>query len=528
MNDYFAHLPEEIKTLIAMPLYSVRTANQHSETSTHIEGESPYRTAASKVLGIIVAGYYRPYKLRREEQTLLQILCSQVSSAWENMLLMEEVVEARNEAHRLLLQVLDDQRTKELILESIPSGLITTDSNGQITTFNRAATTVLGYHPYEVLGLSLYKILPPRHTSTQSAVEPLSLNISALPYESYILSGAGGAEQGSADVWHGTIITEDRYCRELVLEVDMTTLYNDRRERVGILTTFNDMTSIHRLEEEKRRLDRLASLGAMAANVAHEVRNPLASIKTSMLMLRDDLKQQEFLCADQDNGMQDSVEVVLKEVERLDLLVRDLLLFARPRQLRYMQCDLVTLCDQVLNLLQPQLQEANIDSHRVYEAVSAIWVDVGQMEQVLLNIYKNALQAMPEGGILTIACRYVGAGAIPRAGAVGKGSAPLPYACPVSTARSDKQQGPSTQWVELVVRDTGSGMAPDQLAQIFQPFYTTKAHGIGLGLPITKRLIEDHGGSLQVESQLGYGTTITIHLPVLSEEMVEENEGRQW
>src|SRR5438105_8442567 len=100
--------------------------------------------------------------------------------------------------------------------------------------------------------------------------------------------------------------------------------------------------------------------------------------------------------------MQESVEVVLKEVERLDILVRDLLLFARPRQLRYVQCDLVALCDQVLNLLHPQIQEANIDFHRVYEVVPAVWVDIGQMQQVLLNILKNALQAMPEGGIITV------------------------------------------------------------------------------------------------------------------------------
>jgi len=279
---------------------------------------------------------------------------------------------------------------------------------------------------------------------------------------------------------------------------------------------------VHRLEEEKRRLDRLASLGEMAANVAHEVRNPLASIKTSMQMLRDDLLQQEFLYSNQDEWAQESVEVVLKEVERLDILVHDLLLFARPRQLRRVHCDLVALCDQMLNLLRPQFQEAHIDLHRVYEAVPIVWVDIGQMEQVLLNIYKNALQAMPEGGIITIACRSLGAGGHRREGSCNP---PSTASCEQSAAQM-MQQEPYTQWVELVVSDTGSGMASDQLAQIFQPFYTTKAHGIGLGLPITRRLIEDHGGSLRVESQLGYGTAITIHLPVLSEEMVEENEMR--
>ncbi len=503
-HDYLELLSEDIKTFIAMPLYSVRTVNRPRETSLP-EGEPTQRTSISTVLGLIVAGYYRPWKMRRDELTLLQILSSQVSAAWENMLLMEEVVEARNEARHLLLQVLDDQRTKELILESIPSGLITTDRDGHLTTFNRAAATVLGYHPYEVLGLSLPKILPPRRISALSAAEPLALHISALPYERYILSNTEGGEQGHVDVWHGTIITEDRYHRELVLDVDMTPLYNDRGERVGILTTFNDMTSMHRLEEEKRRLDRLASLGEMAANVAHEVRNPLASIKTSMQMLRDDLEQQESLYSDQDGWMQESVEVVLKEVERLDILVRDLLLFARPRQLHRVQCDPVALCDRVLRLLHAQLQEAGIDLHRVYEVVPVVWVDVGQMEQVLLNIYKNALQAMPEGGIITIACRSIGA-------TVGAGC-----------KEGSRVSLTPTQWVEVVVSDTGGGMAPDQLAQIFQPFYTTKAHGIGLGLPITRRLIEDHGGSLRVESQLGYGTTVTIHLPVL-EEMAKETD----
>src|SRR5262249_49466293 len=156
------------------------------------------------------------------------------------------------------------------------------------------------------------------HSSDLSALaENPSLHISTLPYERYILSDTKGTD----GVWHGTIITEDHYHRELVLDVDMRTLYNDRGERVGILTTFNDMTSIHRLEEEKRRLDRLASLGEMAANVAHEVRNPLASIKMSMQMLRDDLEQQKSLYPEQDTWMPESVEVVLKEVERLDLLV---------------------------------------------------------------------------------------------------------------------------------------------------------------------------------------------------------------
>src|SRR5262249_43562517 len=170
-----------------------------------------------------------------------------------------------------------------------------------------------------------------------------------------------------------------------------------------------------------------------------------------------------------------------------------------------------------------------------------------------------------EGGIITIACRSIGAGGDLTRPPVGTGHASSPVGTGLAPVREEEactdQMAPNTpptglrtgaspvptearpvptearpvpmeahpvpmEWVELVVSDTGSGMAPDQLAQIFQPFYTTKAHGIGLGLPITRRLIEDHGGSLRVESQLGYGTTITIRLPVLSEEMIEGGEMR--
>ena len=212
-----ALLPAQASTFFAMPLYGVRTTNHSYERTGPINQDSP----ATKLLGMIVAAYYRPWKMRREELTLLQILSNQVSAAWENMLLMEEVIAARNESHRLLLQVLDDQRTNALILESVPSGLFTTDQDGRITTFNRSAATTLGYHPYEVLGLSVYKVLPSRSQLESNSPERGSVTISTLPYRRYILTEPDDETTGT-DTWHGTIITEDRYNRKLVLDVDMT------------------------------------------------------------------------------------------------------------------------------------------------------------------------------------------------------------------------------------------------------------------------------------------------------------------
>ncbi len=263
-------------------------------------------------------------------------------------------------------------------------------------------------------------------------------------------------------------------------------MHEERGVHAGALITFNDVTSVHRLEEEKRRLDRLAALGEMAANVAHEVRNPLASIKTSVQLLLDDLAKssnEPAIFADEGSRLeaQESVSIVLKEVERLDAIVRDLLLFAKPRQLYRTPCNLLELSDRVLRMMQMQYEEAGIVVHRNYQPVPAVRVDVAQIEQVLFNLYLNAVQAMPDGGVLSISCQEI------------------------------------ADWLELIVSDSGVGISPDQLEHIFQPFFTTKAHGIGLGLPIIRRLVEDHHGYIFVESQLGYGTTITVKLPLMED-----------
>lgn len=432
-EDCLIDVPPHIKTLFVIPLL-------FGETGLH---------------GMIVGAFHRAWKLRREEIVLLRVLANQASAALENIHLMAEVVQARNEARKLLRRALDDQRFKELILENVPSGLLTVDLNGRISTFNHAAATTLGYHPYEALGQPLRKVLP-------------------LP-----LQYSTGQE----------IVTVDAAGYELALDVSTVPLFDEQGQRMGLLATFTNITALYRMEEEKRRLDRLATLGEMAATVAHEVRNPLASIKTSVDMLRDDLASALPGLA----SVQESLVIVQHEVERLDATVRDLLLFARPRQLHRVPSDPVALSEHILRMLQRQCTEAGVVVHRVYHDLPPIAVDVGQMEQVLLNLYTNALQAMSDGGILTVTCRVVEK-AMDR---------PAP-----------DENGESGSFIEIVVNDTGSGIAPEHLERIFQPFFTTKAHGIGLGLPITRRLVEDHGGQLCVESHLGYGSTFSVCLPL--------------
>jgi signal transduction histidine kinase len=389
VQEYLDQLPGHIKTFFAIPLLNGRGIAPHAGSLLPCSLRAVYEPAQEpEVLGIIVGGYYHAWKLRRTEIALLQVLASQASAVLENISLMAEVVEARNEARKLLRQVLDD------------------------------------------------------------------------------------------------------------------------------------ITSVHRLEEEKRRLDRLASLGEMAANVAHEVRNPLASIKTSMQMLMDDLAGEEKPSPIAPNGSFDwaleSVSVVLKEVERLDCIVRDLLLFAKPRQLHRVRCDVLQLSDRVLQFIQPQCIEAKVVVQRAYDKVPLVWIDDGQLEQVMLNIYMNALQAMPDGGILTVSCHLLSDACATPGPSCGNSSdtAQRVYSTAVHWNRFLGDSAPQ-QWLELSVSDTGSGIPPEQLERIFQPFFTTKAHGIGLGLAITRRLVEDHGGYLRVEGKFGYGATVSVRLPII-------------
>ena len=490
--DLLEQLPQQIKTFFAIPLLARETntrftafsssriyLDNYEETASFasMPAEKARKLIASsnphahRVLGVIVGAFQRPWKLRREELMLLQVVANQASAVLENITLVEAVVEARNEARKLLRQVLEDQKLKQLILESMPGGLITVNLDGQITTFNRAAQDISGYHLFEVEGYSLQKFLP---VKSLQAVLQLGKTLNE------------------------TVITVDRNELEIVLDVMLLPLRDDQGKQIGALLTFTDVTAMHRLEEEKRRLDRLASLGQMAANVAHEVRNPLASIKTSMQMLLDDLSNTDAGESLMVVDVQDSISVVLQEVKRLDAIVHDLLLFSRPRQLHRVECNIADLIERVVQVVQPQCLEAGIVVHRVFHDVPPTQVDIAQMEQVLMNLFLNAVHAMPDGGLLTVSCQVTHT---PSAQSFA------PFASPFA---ANGQQS----WLEVSVSDTGTGIASGELERIFQPFFTTRAHGIGLGLPITRRLIEDHHGTIQAQSRSDYGATFIVRLPL--------------
>jgi two-component system, NtrC family, sensor histidine kinase PilS len=235
---------------------------------------------------------------------------------------------------------------------------------------------------------------------------------------------------------------------------------------------FQDLTEIRVLEEEVALKKRMVALGEMAAGVAHELRNPLASISGSVQVLRRDLQPR--------GEAGELMEIVVKESKRLDGIIRDFLLFARPGRFHPEEAEIGQLLRETLSLLENS--DERRPDHRVVvecgpEPVPAR-IDADRMKQVFWNLAKNALRAMPEGGTLTVRARR---------------------------ASGDR--------AEVIFADTGVGMSEDEVNENFQPFHGSFRGGAGLGLAIVYRLVQEHGGRIRVRSRRGAGTEIAISLP---------------
>ncbi|HSB68793.1 MAG TPA: ATP-binding protein [Candidatus Methylomirabilis sp.] len=264
------------------------------------------------------------------------------------------------------------------------------------------------------------------------------------------------------------------------------------QDELGQLSSaFNEMTRqlgrIRDLEDRLRRADRLAALGTMAAGIAHDIRNPLTSIlifSQLMSLHHDDPEVREKFD-----------RVVPRELERVQAVIEDMMELARPATLHLEPANLNEVLSQVLELYEGQATAQGIKIARGFEPnLPACTADRKRLHRCFSNLVANAIQAMPDGGDLTIRTNLADAAVLVTHAA---GSPGEPAVC-------------------VTIADTGQGIPPDRLSRIFDPFYTTKEKGLGLGMAITHRIVEDHKGTIDVQSQVGLGTTFTVHLPVNS------------
>jgi signal transduction histidine kinase len=229
-----------------------------------------------------------------------------------------------------------------------------------------------------------------------------------------------------------------------------------------------------RHRRELRRTEQLAAVGELAASIAHEVRNPLAGMKGALQVLRG-----EFAAKPSNLEV---VDELLAQIARLEDLVKDLLQYARPSSVSVREFDLQEMLDRLIRLYKDEADAAGITINRTYgPGTSQVRADPLQMEQVFFNLVHNAIQAMEEGGTLTVSTETTGKGVV------------------------------------ISFTDTGEGILPGDLSRIFQPFFTTKHRGSGLGLPVVKKIMDAHGGTIEVESEPGEGTAAVLTLPLRDE-----------
>lgn len=392
---------------------------------------------------------------------LLSVLAGQLAIIIENVQLFQQTESLR--------------AFNEDIIRTMTNGLIVVDANNRIIAFNPAASAMLGGQTHKrrdapsILYRPMSEVMPELIHDTQALAnifkETLNSN-AAQPYQEI------------------TIQRQDGQLLPLSVRTAPLKGKNKEREAVGVVGVIEDLSEIKALESERRRLDRLAALGEMAAIVAHEIRNPVAGIAAGV----------EYLTR---NAPQDSVEfegaaMMQGEIQRINRILEDILFVARPLQLNLAYESLSNVIERVTQRYLPQARASKVEILCEHDPnLPFMNIDSQRLEQVFNNLFINGIQAMPGGGRLLLKTRV------------------------------DKDPTKATGDVATItITDTGTGIPKAAQQRIFEPFFTTKTKGTGLGLSIARRIIEEHGGTISVSSQendgsgTSGGTCFTIKLPV--------------
>jgi two-component system sensor histidine kinase PilS (NtrC family) len=368
--------------------------------------------------------------------------------------LSEGLRRAGQELEQASNQIADLQAFSDYAINSLGSGLTTTELNGTVLTLNRAGEAIVGVKATAAMGRLVQEMLQ-LPEPCRALFGPLESR-PPLPRVEYVYTRPDG--------------------RQIELGISMAILLTPRGES-GFVITFQDVTEARRQEREARVQQRLAAVGEMAAGIAHEIRNPLASMSGSLQILR-----QELPLTDEQAQLMD---IVLRESERLNETIRSFLAYARPQRNAAARLDVRQVVTDTSRLLENSPERHERHSIRVQVPGDPVWcvADESQIRQVVWNLATNGLRAMPDGGELELRVE--------------------------ASAAGPDAPGHAT----IAVHDEGMGIPSDELESILQPFRGGFSKGTGLGLSIVHRIVTDYGGELQVTSQQGAGTTVTVKLP---------------
>jgi len=336
------------------------------------------------------------------------------------------------------------------VVERMPVGLVAMDGKGRIISFNQAAETTLRLPSDQVTGRTASEVLPRQVLDMVAALKDSTRTAIGKEFDCSFPDG-----------------------RIVPLDVTLSSLKGEDDTVWGTIILCRDLTEVQSLKRELETSRRLASLGRLAAGVAHEIRNPLSSIKGFATYFKERYKDNP--------DDQKTSEIMIQEVDRLNRVITQLLEFARPPAIQKKPTSLQSLIQHSLKMIERQAsaKEIQILSHLPSE-IKEIDLDPDGINQVLLNLYLNAIEAMEQGGTLSVSL-------------------------------SSEESSP---WVKIIVSDTGTGISKEDLEHIFDPYFTTKQTGTGLGLAIVHKIIEAHRGEVKAESEVGRGTTVSVLLPV--------------
>lgn len=337
----------------------------------------------------------------------------------------------------------------DILVSSLPIGLIATNSEGAIQVYNKAARDILEIEPDAVRGKSPGEALP----------VPLAR----------MFSGALSVEE------HATSYDISFSCISGIvkqLQLASVVVLNDINEFGGEVLLIRDATEMKSLERELKQSERLASLGKMAAGVAHELRNPLSSIKGLAVILKKSFSAESREAA--------TAEILVGEVERLNRSISELLDYAKPARLNREEVNVSEIVEKTASLIEGDAESYNVQIQLELDSdLPAVHVDRDKVNQVFLNLFLNAVQAMPNGGLLRVTAGW------------------------------------EEPWVVVTVWDNGVGIEDESLQKVFDPYFTTKNDGTGLGLSLSNKCIEEHGGQLKIKSSPSEFTQVRVLLPRL-------------
>jgi two-component system sensor histidine kinase AtoS len=366
--------------------------------------------------------------------------------------MIQQIRHHQEELENRLRQITSLKVYTDNILSSMTNGLITADSEMRVVTLNERAEQILEKKKEECAGYSLTGVLGDQHPIYGMMAETFA------------------KDRG---IFHSEIELKENG-KSMWLTGSASVLTDGEGTKIGVLAVFQDITAIKALEEKLRQADRLAALGTLSAGLAHEIKNPLSAIKTFVQLLPKKLEQASF--------MEKFNTTVPREIDRINQLVEDLLELTRRRKRPFVPLDVNRLILQVINLYDEEMKKRQIHfEDHLDRTLPLVEGDQETLYRAFSNLTINAIQAMPEGGSLTI------------------------------SSKPDS----SSSWIQISFRDTGIGMDEETARNLFNPFFTTKDKGVGLGMALTHKIIEDHKGTIEVMSEKGAGTTFVLRLPVI-------------